>query len=171
MRKTKEYEFFGQKYRVKQFSAVDGVSYLFAKDYNLEEYLSCSEVMINSEWEKLDSKEKINKYVIDCAGVIAPTIVISALLKFIEELNFAFIPDWKPVKVPTRFLSGAKKIEAHSTHGIISQIIQDGAATKRELEEYYSLHDAFEIMDVMTVKGLNAAISSEMTMKERARER
>lgn len=70
----------------------------------------------------------------------------------VYDFSFGFLKTWKGVKVPRRFISDAKSVSTEYTDPLISQLIQEDYASLRELEEYYSLEDAFRMFDIMTAK-------------------
>jgi hypothetical protein len=168
----KEFESFGVKYRTKQFSAARGVELLFrSNEVYPTEYLEKTEVLFEfsrkkKEWISLSDSANIDKGVRDKEGLLRPRIVLEGLLMVVYDFSFGFLKTWKGVKVPRRFISDAKSVSTEYTDPLISQLIQEDYASLRELEEYYSLEDAFRMFDIMTAKGVNAAYQHEQAERE-----
>lgn len=123
----------------------------------------------DGSWHLLDSKEAINYLVIDAAGVLAPRIVLNGILSLVNDYNFKFMDGWKSVKVPPRFTEQSASVTSKNVDPMASQLIQDDVASLRELEEYYSLEDAFKMFDTIMVKGVNSALSHEAATKKNKR--
>lgn len=168
MRNIHEKSMFGMEFEIKEYSAVDGLSILFSKKrpHPLEILKGCK-IKSNGVLIPLSNVNVVNELLYDRAEILPPAAVLVALVKIIEEINFGFIATWKAVDVPYRFVSESKTVSPASTPSIINQLIQDGVATKKELEEYYSLLDAFQMLDIMTAKGVNAAYAQEAADRER----
>lgn len=168
MKKKTELEMFGIFFEVEQFSATEGLEILFTKDkIHPTRYLSKCVMVKGNERFDMGVAANINRHLFDRAKIVPPTGVLSALIKLVDSFNFEFLVGWDAVKVPSRFISGARTVSSKGTPSIIAQLIQDGIATKKELEEYYSLEDAFQMLDVMTAKGVNAALANEAAERER----
>ncbi len=123
----------------------------------------------DGSWATLDNQAAINDHVVDAANVLAPRLVLNALLSLVGDFNFKFMEGWKAVKVPARFADGATTVTSKNVDPMASQLIQDGVATLRELEDYYSLEDAFKMFDTIMVKGVNSALSHEASVKKSKR--
>jgi hypothetical protein len=164
MTKTKMFDAFGVQYRVTQFSAVTCMTML-GKDISPLEELSGTEVKGPMEWVRLDNREAINEYVVDKANILPPVLVLRGLVRLVHDFSFAFTKDWKGVKIPVR-LQGDGEIK-NSTHvqPMMAQIMTEKMATLRELEEYYSLEDAFKMFDVIVAKSINTALAHEAAGK------
>ncbi len=166
MTKTKPFDVFGIQYRVTQHPAVACMAML-GKPTSPEDELSRTEVKAGTEWVPLDNREAINKYVVDKLNIIPPVLVLRGLMTLVHDFSFAFTKTWKGVKIPLR-LQGDGEIKS-STHiqPMMAQILTEGMATLRELEEYYSLEDAFKMFDIIVVKSLNSALAHEAASKRR----
>lgn len=168
MRDKTNISMFGLSFEVTQFSAVTGLEILFSKErVRPEKYLSCCVLVRDGNRIEMGAPSAINELIEDEAGIVPPAGVLAALIKLIHSFNFSFISTWEAVRVPGRFISGARTVSTKGTPSIISQLIQDDVATKRELEEYYSLKDAFQLLDIMTAKGVNAALAQEAADRDR----
>lgn len=126
--------------------------------------LAHTDALKDGHWTNLATQEAINEHVLDQAGVLPPRVVLSGLLRIIGDHSFGFMRHWKSAKVPRRFLSGASSVDSSNVDPIITALTTDKMATLRELEEYYSLEDAFKMFDSMVVKGINSALSTEAAM-------
>lgn len=168
MRKVEILKFFGLEFEVTQFSAVEGLEILFPKSpVHPVVALNGTKIKVGGEFVPLKGRELINELLVDKAEIVPPYGVLMALLKLVDDINFGFLKTWKSVKVPSRFVSGARTVSSDATPSIIAQLIQDNVASQKELEEYYSLEDAFKMLDVMTAKGVNAAYAAEAAETER----
>lgn len=170
-KKTKEFSAFGVKYRTCHFSAVRGLEVMAAGERAHPcEMLSETEVFVEgSGWLSLSRPEVINEHVKDPVGIVSPRLALNGILSLVRDYNFEFVHRWKGTKVPTRFLSDAKTISSSNIDPLIDQLMQDGVATLRELEEYYSIEDAFKMFDSIMIKGINQALAHEASMKKTSR--
>lgn len=165
--KTKTFGLFGVEYRTTQFTAVRSLEIMKAESTHPLEILSRTEVHdLEHGWLPLDSQHAVNTLVKDYTEALAPRMVLHALMRTVNEFSFGFTSHWRGVKIPTRFTSGTDPRNSSYTDPLIASLIQDGVASMRELEEYYSLEDAFKMFDVMVAKGVNAAIAHEQSMKK-----
>lgn len=117
-------------------------------------------------WIGLLDSEAINEFVTDKAKVLPPRLVLSGVMSLVYGWNFDFLVNWKSAKIPSRFTDGAPSISSKNMEPMASQLIQDGVASLKELEEYYSLEDAFKMFDTILIKGINQALSQEAAMKK-----
>lgn len=160
---------FGVTYRVAQYSAIVGVELIDVMNQESPfVVLANTEVKIDGGWARLDNAKAINDYVVDVAGALQPRYVLSILTSKVMDFNFGFLGTWKKIKVPSRFRSEIDMVEVASVRPMIATIIQEGLATMRELEEYYSVDDAFKMLDVITAKAVNSALAHEEAV-ERAK--
>lgn len=168
MRNIHEVELFGMEIEIKEFSAVEGMHLLSTLAApNPKQLLSGCRIKIGDDFVLLKNAALINEHVFDRAQIISPFQSLLGICKLVEDANFAFISKWNPVAVPHRFVSGARSVSPQATPSVINQLIQEGAATKKELEEYYSVLDAFQMLDILTAKGVNAAYAHEAAERER----
>jgi hypothetical protein len=168
--KTKTFVCCGGLYRTKEFPAVAGLELLYkGEDAAPDEVLIHTEVNIDGEWYALNNRDAINDFVKDLIGVLPPLFVLKELVSAVKDENFGFLADWRGVKVPNRFLSEAKTVRSEYSAPIISNLIQAEKATLRELEEYYSVHDAFKMFDIVLVNTVNKAFAQEQADREAKR--
>lgn len=168
---TIEFAAFGVQYRTTTFTAVKGLA-IFGSPGEIHPLTMFEQTDVKTAegaWAPLSVKENVNEYVRDCLGVIAPISVMRGLIGLVNEKNFGFIRGWKGIKIPKRFTSGAQTVHSAHSDPLIQQIVQEGMATLRELEEYYSLEDAFRMFDMSMAKGLNEALSNEAATKKSSR--
>lgn len=165
----KNFDAFGVKYRTKQFPAILGFKILDKSgELEPEEVLCQTEVLIgNDHWVPLDSRININLFVIDMAGAISPLMVLRGVMSVVNEINFGFLTSWKGIKIPVRFVEEGKSVSTPHTKPIIAHLISSKLATMKELEEYYSIKNAFDMFDIMTAKSVNEALSNEAASKKR----
>jgi hypothetical protein len=166
-RKTKEFDVFGVQYRTTQFSAARAVE-LMGKMGRVSplESLAGTEAMYKGAWEPLTTRAGINRTVIDAAGIVCPTTVLKAVVRVVTEFNFAFLDSWKGVQIPTRFLNGTESRDSRNIDPLLSALLQNEQASLKELQEYYSLEDAFTLYDVIVSKSVNTALANEAAQKE-----
>lgn len=163
MTNTKEFEVFGVRYKTTQWPAVQALALIErAEVVTPMEVLGRTSVEVGyNEWLRLDDPRNINAYVRDRISKIPPRVVLLAITKVVNAYSFGFMDGWKGVKVPTRFMSGAETVSSGHVDPVVSQLVQDGVASYRELEEYYSLEDAFKMFDILMAKSLNSALANE----------
>ncbi|ABL96831.1 hypothetical protein BcepF1.100 [Burkholderia phage BcepF1] len=166
MIKEKNFEAFGVKYRTKQFAAARGLELLSDEDVYPTDFLEKTEVLFEGAWLSLKDEENIDRAIRDEAKILAPRVVLDGILFVVHDFNFGFLKNWKGVKVPRKFLSEAKSVATDYADPIIAQLIQDDMASLKELEEYYSLEDAFKLFDILTAKGVNIAYQHEQAERE-----
>jgi hypothetical protein len=166
-RHTREFSVFGVDYRTTQFSAYDGLGVMeIIYEIPPERLLAFTEVRAeDGSWHSLSVPRNINHFVKDAIGFIAPLLVLKALLDLVNEYSFGFLGEWKGIKVPTRFLAGFKAVSSQNAQPLISQLVQDGVADLRSLQEYYSLEEAFKLFDIVMAKGVNDALANEAASK------
>lgn len=168
--KTKTFDVFGVEYRTVQFPAIAALAVMEnAERIHPTDNLRLTEVKHDGKWYALDSREAINKYVIDAAFILPPRLVLQAVLKIVNEFSFGFVNGWRGVKIPSKFISGVAPRESRHVDPLVAQLLQEDVASMRELEEYYSLEDAFKLFDVMVAKGVNAALAQEAAAKDSKR--
>lgn len=162
-RKTFEFTAFGIDYRTKAFSAYAGLEMMDKKnEIHPCELLADSEVKNEEgEWKSLGDRDNVNACVKDAVGILPPILVLRGIVDVVYGENFRFVEKWSGLKIPSRFTDQAPSAQSKNINPMLAQIIQDGAATMRELEEYYSMEDAFKMFDVIIAKGLSEALSSE----------
>jgi hypothetical protein len=170
MRKTIEFDLFGNMYRLKEFAAADGVEILCAADGNPSHplvVLQCCDVWTGEQWIPLDNRHNVNTLVTDAMKMTQPAQVLDQLIARIYQFNFDFLQGWKPINVPRRLMADLPKdIEAPRIDPVISLIAMADKATMRELEEYYSTRDAFKMYDMIAVDSLNKALGTEAAVAE-----
>lgn len=166
-RKTKLFDAFGKNYRVKQYSAVEGIDIfdnaLIKKPM---EILAHTEILVGKSWRPLNDPDNIDRYIKDEIADLAPRLVLNGIHSVVCSFNFDFLDGWRPVSIPRRFMSSSESVASANVHGLIAQLISAEVATLRELEEYYSLEDAFGLLDVLMAKGVNQAQAHEDAIAE-----
>jgi hypothetical protein len=178
MRKTTEYNTFVVNYRTTHFAAWDAVG-MFSRldEISPTELLALTEVR-DSEggWVSLADARNIDRYVRDVLGQLRPHEVLAALMSLVRQYNFGF-PAPK-VNVPRRFRSkveeGSDPNEGAGAHPVLSWLYVEGKATWRELQEEYSLEDAFAMHYELLKSKVKAAIDAEQAQidaKKKAKER
>ena len=167
MRTVKYFETFGRHYRITQFAATRGFELMEKREElgPLDMLSGTSARRDSGEWVDLNTRETINELVTDIAEILPPREILDVIFGFASYHNFGFLHSWKGAKIPRRFVSEKESVSSTYVEPIVSILIQDKVATLKELEEYYSLEDAFKMFDVIVVKGINQALSNEDTMK------
>lgn len=170
-KKKTKFSAFGVQYQTEQFSAIRGMEIMALNGdiHPCDLLAQTSAQSSDGAWHVLDNQENINNLVLDLAGVLAPRLVLNGVISLVNEYNFKFMETWKSVKVPARFTDGAATVSSKNVDPMASQLIQDGVATLKELEDYYSLEDAFKMFDTIMVKGVNNALSHEASVKKSKR--
>lgn len=170
MRQKITFEAFGITYRTLEFSAAEAASWMGNLEFKTPiDILKLTSVVLYDGTEVVLDEDGINKHVRDCIGHLPPKVVLSGIVNKVTDLNWGFLVDWKAVKIPSRFISGAASVNSEYLPNIISRLIQSESCTLRELEEYYSLRDAFAIFDSLMAKMVNEALANESAQKEAAK--
>ncbi|AWN08528.1 hypothetical protein HOV04_gp26 [Xanthomonas phage XcP1] len=165
--KSTQFTAYGVRYRTKQFTAIQGLEILSKTEkISPVDVLLNTEVQVDGVWLTLSDPFNINEYVKDATLILPAIAVLNGVVDLVRDYNFGFIGDWSGVKVPKRLTEQSSSVSSNHVSPMVSQIIQDGAATMRELEEYYSLQDAFKLFDVMVAKGLSEALANEAASKK-----
>lgn len=172
MRKVKEFEVFGILYECKQLPAVEAM-----------EMVDCITILTPKELLKgvnvikydgtrvaLNTPAMIDKEIKDCMNRLPPKVVLNAVMEIVKGHNFAFLNEWRGVTIPKRFLSNAETVSSTYVEPVFAAIMNNGLATYKELEEYYSLQDAFIMFDAILTKTVNESYAHEAAEAE-ARDR
>lgn len=170
MIETKTFDALGRKYRARQFAAVPAMKLLQQReDAHPLQLLATTEVQVGDAWVALDSAEAINEHVFDAYGLVPPRAALNGVMSIIRDFNFGFLLNWKGVSVPHRFRSETKGVDTAHIDPVISTLIGNDTAKLHELEERYSLQDAFIMFDVLMAKSVNQALSQEASIKSAKR--
>ncbi len=168
MRKETKFNAFGVEYKSKHFAAIPGFAVL-AQPGDIHPLVLFADTHVKNEegeWQPMSDPNIVNKYVVDVTGTLAPLLVLRSVVELVNDYNFGFLIGWQGVKVPTRFRSDLQAVHSTYSDPVISQLIQDGAATMQQLDEYYSLEDAFRLFDILVAKGVNTAKANEAAAKK-----
>ncbi|WGN90795.1 hypothetical protein [Burkholderia phage vB_BglM_WTB] len=164
---TKEFEMFGVKYETREFAAIPALAML----RNLETVhptilLARTDVIVGNAKLPLSNPNTVNSYVLDRAGILSPRAVLDGLMGIVSNHSFGFLDLWRGVRIPGRFLSEVRSERTENADPMIAQLINEKVATLRELEEYYSLRDAFVMSDILVTSAVNAALQREAAERE-----
>ncbi|WP_175720765.1 hypothetical protein [Burkholderia anthina] len=162
-RQTKEFDAFGVRYRVRQMAAFDAFGFvMMAEQPDPIDILrsSAAEAKIDGRWVALDSAESVDAYVRDVAGAFQPRAVLNGLVLVATDYSWGFLNTRKKERVPSYLQSNSTVRSVDGVSPIMSAIIAAGKASLRELQEFYSLADAFQIFDVIFADQLNKAQAS-----------
>jgi ribosomal protein S8 len=163
---TKHFIVAGTHYRTKTYSAVFGLKILGEEDEaNPVEVLKHTEVEREGEWSALVSAAALNEHLYDPFEIMTPFQVLEQVIGMVKDINFGFLATWKGAKIPNRFISQSDTIKTAYSEPIISNLIQADKANLRDLEEYYSVHDAFKMFDIVIVSTVNKALAQEEAEK------
>jgi hypothetical protein len=162
---TKTFCTFGRKYRTRQYSAVKALRIMKSKDALHPCEVLCNTEIFDEQWSSLADEEVINDHIIDVTGTVAPMLILEGIMAIVRNYNFGFIVTWKGTKIPQHFAGDAKSVNSEHVEPMIQQLVQDGLATLRELEEYYSLEDAYKLFDISVVKSVNSAYAHDAAMR------
>lgn len=168
MRQVITFDAFGRNYRVTQFAAIPALRIMDKRDE-----LAPIDVLAGTEacdyedvWHPLSDAGNINAYVTDAALVLPPRAILAAIVIKANEVNFGFLKTWKGTKVPSRFRTDAASISSDHIDPIVQTLTQEDRATYRELEEYYSLEDAFKMFETVVVESVNSALAHEQAERD-----
>ncbi len=145
MRQLKIFNTYGMDYRVMQFAAAEAFAFWDRLDtLSPIEMLQLTEVRSEGNtWEPLSEPQNINAYVRDVTGMLRPQQALTNLMNLVRQENFGF--KVQKVKIPKRFMSGTPARVLEGTHPIQARLITEKLAILRELQEYYTLEDAFKM--------------------------
>lgn len=161
MIKTKEFSMFGRRYRTTQFAAIPALDIMDNHHDDPVAILAKTASFENGHWMALNTPEAINALVHDELYKIAPRMALNGLMSLVGEFSFGFLHYWRGAKVPSRFSSGSPSISSNNIDPTVGTLITEGLASMKELEEYYSLEDAYKMFDALIVKNVNSALSQE----------
>ncbi|MDR3449666.1 MAG: hypothetical protein P4M15_07980 [Alphaproteobacteria bacterium] len=133
--------------------------------------MKTTEVESGGEWFKLDTEKAINDYVFDVHELMKPFAMLEEVTSTVKGINFSFLANWKGVKIPPKFISAAKSVQTAYSAPIVSNLIQARQAKLKELEEYYSVEDAFKLFDVVLTNTVNKAYANDFAQQEAKRNR
>lgn len=168
MIKSSIFSAFGRRYKTTQFSAVRALEIMDNKSsIHPCEMLETTFAARGDAWVSLSEGRAINELVLDEAGIIPPRAALVGVVSLINQFNFEFLSNWKGARVPRRFIDGAQSVSSTNSDPLIAQLVGDGVASIKELEEFYSLKDAFMMFDIIMVRGINQALSQEAAMRDR----
>ncbi|MFX1674389.1 hypothetical protein PWR63_19330 [Paraburkholderia sp. A2WS-5] len=166
MRETKYFSAFGVDYRTRHFAAYGAVG-MFGRldEIHPTELLALTEVRDGEEWHSLGSPQNIDRYVRDVLGIVRPHEVLAALMSLVKQYNFGF--KVAKVNVPHRFRSKTEeKDDPGGMHPVLSWLYTEKQASWRELQEDYTLEDAFRMHRELLKSKVKAALESEAAQKE-----
>jgi 5,10-methylenetetrahydrofolate reductase len=128
-------------------------------------------IKLKDELIPLDNREAINEYVRDVLDLITGHRVLAGILGLVNEFNFEFLNNWHPIHIPSRLCSTVIEHDKGSFDDdpIMSLLVSNQYATMKELEEYYSLEDAFRMYDILVESNLSKALTTESVYKESKR--
>ncbi len=173
-RRIEEFEAFGVRYRARDLSAADAFHLFLKPEIEFDPFailIAAEAEAYDSEakaWVRLDSRHSINLLVCDKAHSIANHLVLNGVLIILKQRNVGFLlnGEWKPVKIPSRLQSGVDPVYTERIDPIFGSIVANHMATMKELQEFYSLKDAFELFDIMAIDSLNKALSNEAALAD-----
>lgn len=165
MRKTAALNVYGVKYMAKQLAAADAFEWMTTPDD--EESMMVILRSVSIDGVPLDSAAVVNDKVRDPINVMRPRLVLKELLRIVGKFNFGFLDERKQVKVPTYLKSDTEARLVEGESPIMGVLISENRASLRELEEYYSMEDAFRLYDIVFIDKLNAAEANHAAYKKR----
>ncbi|MBC8640171.1 hypothetical protein IAG25_25400 [Caballeronia sp. EK] len=165
----------GVHYRTQEFSATEGLA-ITSHDAKKggpvqpHHWLRLTEVQTpEGEWVSLSQPRNIDAYVKAIPAAVAPHIALAEVIDAVRGYNFDFLDTWKPVPVPTRFVTDLTPRKHEGVHPILSRLEGEHLASRRDLQEFYSLRDAFGMFDASCLRAVNAALAAEKAELEAKR--
>lgn len=166
-RKIEEFSLYGMNYKTKEFSAKEGLDIMDRLDtLSPVHLLKDTEILFAGDWIRLDNYDAINTLVCDKANILIPAYALKGLILRVQKVNFGFLDNWKTHRIPSRFLSNHEPITSTANQPVLAQIVSNNLASIKELEEYYSTHDAFNMFDLILVNTLNKALATEAAERD-----
>jgi hypothetical protein len=166
---TKEFESFGVRYRIKQMSAAAATAVFLARDADpepLEALVGVDALDPNSGWIILNSAANVDTYVRDNRNIVQPRLALNGLIAVAFDFNCGFLKDRRRIRVPSYLRSNAEMDDMGGEDPVLSTLVAEGKATLRELEEVYSLRDAFRIYDIFFRDRLEKAKAQHAAIAE-----
>ena len=102
---------------------------------------------------EVDGVSLENEYLID--KFLPDWEVMDELISIASLYNFEFLESWKPVRFPASMACNYNPSECKYIDAIFSSLISSNMATLNELKTGYSLEDAFQLLEVLTVTRVN----------------
>ncbi|RZF31324.1 hypothetical protein EVC45_02405 [Paraburkholderia sp. UYCP14C] len=167
--KTKEFTSFGVGYRIKQMSAAAAFAVFVARDadpHPLEALAGMEAFDSERGFVPLNDEMSVNTLVRDTRTIVKPRLVLNGLIKVAFDFNCGFLKGRKRIRVPSYLRSDSEPQELDGEDPVLSALVAEDKATLRELEEYYSLEDAFRIYDIYFRDRLERAKAQHAAMKE-----
>jgi len=87
--------------------------------------------------------------------------VMDELINLATIYNFDFLSSWKPVRFPAAMASNYNASECRYIDPIFSSLISANMASLYELKTSYSLEEAFQLLEVLTVTRVNEYKANE----------
>jgi len=132
----------GVKYTLRKLPAVQAKRVLDERD----EMAVIASVEVDGV--SLENEELIDKYLPDWE-------VLEELIGLCSLFNFGFLEGWKPVRFPAAMAGNYNATECRYIDPIFSSLISTNAATLLELKQDYTLEEAFQLLEVLTVTRVN----------------
>ncbi|WP_017349814.1 hypothetical protein [Pantoea sp. A4] len=172
MRKVNQWSAAALTFKTREFDARTGSEIMFRiNEVEPVDLLKETEVLVGGQWLPL-TEENIDLHVHDEFAVLTPLNMLELLLNTVKEHNFGFVINRKSVRFPTRFQKDAGKMtQSEALDPLLAMIVGSGRATLRELEEYYSFRDAYDMADLITAETVNRLLANEQAEKEAAKNR
>lgn len=167
--KTKMFESFGVRYQVAQMSAAKAFAVFLAQGADPEPLEALAGMFVlDSERGAvpLNDEMSVNTFVRDTRTIVKPRLVLNGLIAVAFDFNCGFLKSRKHIRVPSYLRSKSEPQESEGEDPVLSVLIAEDKATLRELEEHYSLADAFRIYDIYFRDKLNKAEAQHAAIQE-----
>jgi len=145
---SKVVEVSGKRYVIRKIPAVQAKAMIDNKD----EMGTLLSVEVNGV--ALENEELIDQLLPDWE-------TLDELIEIATLYNFEFLSNWKPVRFPAAMAGNYNASECRYIDPIFSSLISAGMATLNELKTSYSLEEAFQLLEVLTVTRVNEYKASE----------
>ncbi|SAK95409.1 hypothetical protein AWB78_05337 [Caballeronia calidae] len=169
MREQSSFNAFGVNYRTKHFAAYYAAQ-IFEKldEIHPTELLALTEVKDGDSWVSLAAPSAIDRFVRDVCGVLRPHEALASIMGLVKQYNFGFkVPQ---LYVSRRFRSkGEEPDDPDGENPILARLYMEGKASWRELQEWYSLEDAYRMHREWLKAKLKEAREIEAARKEAER--
>jgi hypothetical protein len=139
---SKTVEIRGVRYTIRKLPAVAAKTIIDNKD----DLAVLSSVEVRGI--PLDNEELIDELLPDWE-------VMGELIDIAAHYNFSFLEGWRPIRFPASMAGNYNASECRYIDPIFSTLISSSSATLLELKQDYSLEEAFQLLEVLTVARVN----------------
>lgn len=136
----------GIKWRVRRLPATLAMSIL--TDGTPSEVIRAVDIRINNTWIPLEDDECVDAFVPNWEALVELEAVA-------YSENFGFLTRWRPTRIPVSMSSPFTPAECKCVDGLVNALVSSEMATMLQLRSEYTLEEAFQMLEILTVKRIN----------------